>query len=319
MLRDFAGIALFAFVGANITLTINYRLVIVEGSVGLRSVQHLQVIGLSLLHPGFFNIPHRLLDEAYFENNANATLKDVLRNFDAHSPVQFYFITNGRMADTDAMRDEFNLLKKSVEEKWDHYSFELKSFSELKEDYRIVTSENGVISSEVSVQVETLQDTFIGENRQAYLDLTNVVNENTNYKTIICTISGNTLKSLWRQHKSSLFNYDIRGFLGENPINKKIKETIQTEPEKFYFYNNGISAICTDFQAVQNQRGIITQFKCTNFQIINGAQTTTTIGKFKDSYSGQLSKVRVLLRVTKAEDYKKEKGLNKRIVTYNNS
>ncbi|HEY2725716.1 MAG TPA: AIPR family protein, partial [Parafilimonas sp.] len=98
-----------------------------------------------------------------------------------------------------------------------------------------------------------------------------------------------------------------------------IKETIQLEPEKFYFYNNGISAICTDIIPIKNDKNIITQFKCINFQIINGAQTTTTIGKFKDKDRGKLAKVRVLLRITKAEDYKKEKGLNKKIVTYNNS
>jgi hypothetical protein len=268
---------------------------------------------------GFFNIPQRLLDDDYFQKHANNSLQDTLRDFDKDSQVQFYFITNDKLSDTDTIRDEFNLSKERVESQTENYVFELKSLAELKEDYRIVTSESEMITKEVYINVESLHDTFTSETRQAYLDLSDVVNDNTNYKTIICTISGNMLKSLWREHKSSLFNYNIRGFLGENPINKKIKETIKLEPEKFYFYNNGISAICTDIEPIINNKGILAQFKCSNFQIINGAQTTTTIGKFKDKNSIHLNKVRILLRITKAEDYKKEKGLNKKIVTYNNS
>lgn len=268
---------------------------------------------------GFFNIANRLVDSTYFEKHANAALKDILRDFEYNSPVQFYFITNDKISDNDTIRDEFNLLKNQIELKTENYSFELKSLSELKEDYRIVTSEGEMITKEVVIPIENIDDTFTNESRQAYLDLSKVISENSSYKTLICTVSGNTLKSLWKQHKSALFNYNIRGFLGENPINKKIKETIKQEPDKFYFYNNGISAICTDIESVQNNRGSIGQLKCTNFQIINGAQTTTTIGKFNDKQLGELNKVRVLLKITKAEDYKKERGLNRNIVTYNNS
>lgn len=266
---------------------------------------------------GFFNTPNRLVDYDYFDKHANNALKDLLREFNKESTAQFYFITNDKLSNT--IIDEFNLQKEINENKSDNYSFELKSLSDLREDYRIVSSESQMITKEVTVPIETLHDTFNDQNTQAYLDLSNMINQNSSYKTVVCTISGKTLKSLWREHKSTLFNYNIRGYLGENPINKKIKETIQIEPEKFYFYNNGISAICTDIIPVMNNKNTISQFKCINFQIINGAQTTTTIGKFKDKESGKLSKVRVLLRITKAEDYKKEKGLNKKIVTYNNS
>jgi hypothetical protein len=95
-----------------------------------------------------------------------------------------------------------------------------------------------------------------------------------------------------------------------------MKETLEKEPDKFYFYNNGISCICTDIQPEFNG-GTIKAFKCINFSIINGAQTVSTIGRYKNEKN--LSKVRVLLKITKAEDYKKEKGLNKKIITYNNS
>ena len=57
---------------------------------------------------------------------------------------------------------------------------------------------------------------------------------------------------------------------------------------------------------------------CDNFQIINGAQTTCVIANCKDDE--KLKDVRILVRITKTEDIKKErKGLTKKIITYNNS
>ena len=162
-----------------------------------------------------------------------------------------------------------------------------------------------------------LEDTFTNQKRNAYFDLSSVIDKENKYKSILCTIKGTTLRALWQQHKSRLFNYNIRGFLGENAINKKMKETLEKEPDKFYFYNNGISAICTDLIPELNGGGDISAFKCKNFSIINGAQTTTTIGRYKNEIN--LKDVRILLKITKAEDYKKEKGLNKKIITYNNS
>lgn len=136
------------------------------------------------------------------------------------------------------------------------------------------------------------------------------------YKAVLCTIKGTSLQGLWRRYRSRLFNYNIRGFLGENAINKSMKHTLENDPEKFYFYNNGISAICTEITPYPGD-GEIRTLRCKDFSIINGAQTTATIGKFKNVE--KLKQVQVLLKLTKAEDYKKEKGLNKRIITYNNS
>ena len=96
-----------------------------------------------------------------------------------------------------------------------------------------------------------------------------------------------------------------------------MKETLDEEPDKFYFYNNGISAICTDIFPKFNESGDVVAFRCQNFSIINGAQTTTTIGRYKNNL--KLGEVRLLLKITKAEDYKKEKGLNRKIITFNNS
>ena len=59
---------------------------------------------------------------------------------------------------------------------------------------------------------------------------------------------------------------------------------------------------------------------CKDFQIINGAQTVSSIGEFADSHGeDNLKKVLVLARITKAERTKSVKGLNKNIITFNNT
>ncbi len=263
---------------------------------------------------GFFNIHSRITDQDYFEKHANRFLKDLLIDFKSNDTIQFIFITNDNIS--RSIEDEFNRLKREHEAKNENIFFELKGLTDLKRDYKSVVSESESISGEVIINVEQLKDTFSEQKRSAYFDLSSVIDKEGKYKSILCTISGNSLRSLWQQHQSKLFNYNIRGFLGENQINKKMKETLAMEPDKFYFYNNGISAICTDLTPELNGHEL-KAFRCKNFSIINGAQTTTTIGRYKNER--HLSEVRILLKITKAEDYKKEKGLNKKIITYNNS
>ncbi|MCJ7759613.1 AIPR family protein [Candidatus Bathyarchaeota archaeon] len=95
-------------------------------------------------------------------------------------------------------------------------------------------------------------------------------------------------------------------------------ETLEQCPDKFYYFNNGLSAICTRIEYVPEHREKGLFIKCANFQIINGAQTTACIGTYKDA--AKLKDVRVLLRITQTEDIKKEqKGLNRSIILYNNS
>ncbi len=263
---------------------------------------------------GFFDIHSKITDSSYFDKHANNVLKDLLSDYNEENIVQFVFITNSKIS--TRIEDDFNKFKRDAEKKYEHITYELKGISDLKRDYKVVTSEIESITEEIKIGIESIMDVFIGDKRNAYLDLSSMIDKDLKYQSVLCTIRGTTLRGLWQQHKSRLFNYNIRGYLGENAINKKMKETIEKEPDKFYFYNNGISAICTDLKP-EFVNSELRNFVCKNFSIINGAQTTTTIGRFKDE--NKLRDVRILLKITKAEDYKKEKGLNKKIITYNNS
>ncbi len=129
------------------------------------------------------------------------------------------------------------------------------------------------------------------------------------YKTMIASVKGNTIRALYRQYKYSLFSYNVRAYLGDKYINKDIRKTAEDDPENFFYFNNGISAICTDFNVDENNK-----VTAENFQIINGAQTAGAI-----YYAEANDSVRVLFRLTRTKTVKSDSGINTQIIRYNNT
>ncbi len=72
-----------------------------------------------------------------------------------------------------------------------------------------------------------------------------------------------------------LFARNVRGFLGGTQINQNMKETLDTEPECFWYYNNGVTIVCDS--AEQVSRGGNKVLRLVNPQVINGQQTTRTL------------------------------------------
>jgi hypothetical protein len=129
------------------------------------------------------------------------------------------------------------------------------------------------------------------------------------YQTIVAVVKGNELRNIYLRWKESLYAYNIRGYLGNRGINNAIYETAQERPEDFYYFNNGISAICTEIEIRQHS-----ELYAKNFQVINGAQTITSLAKATAN-----SEIDVLLRLTRASSVKTDKGFNRDLIQYNNS
>lgn len=88
--------------------------------------------------------------------------------------------------------------------------------------------------------------------------------------------------SWWQNYGNNLFGKNLRELLGDSDINKEMKDTMELEPEKFWYYNNGITLVCdkvtkTPLNGNGRNFGL---FDCKNVQIINGAQTVGSIGSY---------------------------------------
>ena len=128
------------------------------------------------------------------------------------------------------------------------------------------------------------------------------------YPTLVAVIKGNSLRNLSQTFKQALYTWNIRGYLGKRGINQDISDTAQKEPENFFYYNNGVSAICTDLEIKGNR------LTAKKFQIINGAQTVSTLANLEAN-----AEVEVLFRLTKTQSVSTEKQFNREIIHYNNS
>ena len=88
-----------------------------------------------------------------------------------------------------------------------------------------------------------------------------------------------------------LFARNIRGYLGNTTINRNMQYTLATEPDYFWYYNNGITIVCDSAELISKSGNKV--LKLTNPQIINGQQTTRTIHEV----AKKGSKATVLVRV----------------------
>lgn len=111
---------------------------------------------------------------------------------------------------------------------------------------------------------------------------------------------------------------NVRGYILRSKFNGNILRSLDSEPEKFFFYNNGLTIVAKDInsQKVNSNRKIRLQIK--DFQVLNGGQTLRTIHKFnKDNRDNinKLSQASVLVRVMKVT----EDDLKSKISEYTNS
>ncbi len=98
---------------------------------------------------------------------------------------------------------------------------------------------------------------------------------------------------------------NVRGFILKSKYNSNILKTLENEPSRFYFYNNGLTIVAENINVVK--AGLDKKWELTikNFQVINGGQTLRTIHKYarenKDNIS-KLSDASVQLRIIKVDD-----------------
>jgi len=87
--------------------------------------------------------------------------------------------------------------------------------------------------------------------------------------------------SLMKKHGERLLGRNIRRYLGlqGNRVNEGIRKTLYSNnPADFYFFNNGLTLICSDFSYNALQGGDY-QVRVENLQVVNGGQTCMTIFK----------------------------------------
>ena len=89
-------------------------------------------------------------------------------------------------------------------------------------------------------------------------------------------VSASELIRIFGVHRHQMFRLNPRGPLGVVKVNREIKHSLESDidRDRFYFLNNGLTAVCESFKRIDGQSGKI---DVRDFQIVNGCQTTWTL------------------------------------------
>lgn len=201
---------------------------------------------------------------------------------------------------------------------------DVQDFSGSKDNEKVITlTQLEILLNNVNDKVES-QTLSIDRNN-------NIVNYSLagqDQKAIICSISGFDLAELNNKYYSTemgrniLFGQNLREQLNSKKSKTYLgmKKTIDSCPENFWFYNNGITIIAEQFEEVASDS---TKITLNNFSIVNGAQTTSSLGLFlkeaqsnhDDTAIDNLKKVFVLTRILQV----KNENMRRDIAIYNNT
>lgn len=137
------------------------------------------------------------------------------------------------------------------------------------------------------------------------------------WKAFSTSVSLDWLHAMSKKYKKRLFSANVRDYLGsrksDSNINNGIKNTAEKDPNSFWVYNNGITAIVNDFKPIYDKKEQkYTKIELQGISIVNGAQTTGALGTLLSSPS---SKGLVPTRFIKSHDQTTVKN----IIRYNNS
>lgn len=141
-------------------------------------------------------------------------------------------------------------------------------------------------------------------------------------KGIVATVSASDLIELIRDKEDptkvneNAFNENVRVFLKlKNRINRSIYETsLSDDNYEFWYLNNGITILCEECIYTPGKR--TPKVELTNFQIVNGGQTTHALFEAHLVNKEKIDDVLILVRICET---KKEYGIAERISETTNS
>ncbi len=126
-------------------------------------------------------------------------------------------------------------------------------------------------------------------------------------ESYIAVIPGTQLAEIYEKWGPRLLEANVRSFLqARGKVNQGIRDTIRKDPSMFFSYNNGLTATAEAVDIADMGEGLLLM-SASNFQIVNGGQTTASIHAARKLAPEQLKDVFVQMKLTvvppqKAED-----------------
>lgn len=119
------------------------------------------------------------------------------------------------------------------------------------------------------------------------------------YESYLIAMPGELLAQIYGLWGARLLEQNVRTFLqAKTKVNNGIIRTLETAPDMFFGYNNGLTATAAAISTVELADGSVGITGIENLQIVNGGQTTASILYAKDQKKADLSKVYVQVKLS---------------------
>lgn len=143
--------------------------------------------------------------------------------------------------------------------------------------------------------------------------------ENEDYQSWLAIIPGQALAEIYEQFGPRLLEQNVRSFLQfTGKINKGIRRTIQEEQHMFMAFNNGIAATADEL-IIEKTGGGLSIASVSDFQIVNGGQTTASIFHTWKKDKIDIRNVQVPVKLTIVKDKENFGEVVGRIAEYANT
>ncbi|MBN2040288.1 MAG: AIPR family protein [Spirochaetes bacterium] len=181
---------------------------------------------------------------------------------------------------------------------------------DIHTDFRFCGIEDLCLSSEGAAQGPTIE--FDGNIVKCFL-----VHEMDDHDVYLAAFPAISLAKSFREHGQRLLQKNVRAFLGlRGKKNKKIQETILTQPQRFLAYNNGLTITVSNILlSPQNDLNRIE-----DTQIVNGGQTIAVLAnEYNVNISECLSSVMVTAKIIHVKHQEKHMDWIERIAETSNT
>ncbi|KAF4410970.1 AIPR family protein [Streptomyces lycii] len=113
------------------------------------------------------------------------------------------------------------------------------------------------------------------------------------------TVAVRDVAAWYAAYGDALYEDNVRNSLGLTRINSGIKETLLTEPENFWYFNNGITVLCDAIEPQWPGRRMPNEpvrLALDGVSVVNGAQTVTAIHEAMAQHPDQAENADVTVR-----------------------
>lgn len=124
-------------------------------------------------------------------------------------------------------------------------------------------------------------------------------------------VSGTEVAGWLRDHGDFLLSRNVRVVLPNSEVNNSVLETVLDSPENFWYFNNGVTALCESIDKApaggpERRQGT---FGVKGVSVVNGAQTVGTLARaLRQGRQTELDKVRVMVRFISLESTAEDFG-----------